>query len=211
MPVFRQDSPDIPEWCELRGFAEVELGPGEAVSLVRNGPREIVVGTHGTGQVDWREGARSITEGQSVALPDGAADYTLHAVGKPAYFMRLWGDWGPRIGGVGVFRVEPNGPARNVGDPADYPKLTGIDRHYHDYDEYWIVIEGSGLARIDDRSVPMRRGDCVATGTGHPHDIQQVNGPFRAVYLETTLRRQERVGHLWEHTHGLSLPDPERA
>ncbi|MAE92538.1 MAG: hypothetical protein CMI67_23680 [Pelagibaca sp.] len=210
MPVFRQTSSDIPDWCELRGFAPVDLGAGETVKLERGGPQEIIVATHGTMQVDWGHGARQIAEGQSIALPGDAAGYTLRAVTRAAYVMRLWGSWGGRIGGMGIFSVQPNAAGKNIGDPVDYPKLTGVDRHYHDYDEYWIVLDGSGTARVGADAVPMRRGDCVATGTGHHHDISQVNGAFRAIYLETTLRREERPGHLWEHTHGPADPDPDR-
>lgn len=210
MTVFRQDSGTIPDWCELRGFEPVDIAAGAEQQVTRGDLREIVVATHGTVQVDWGSGGQYVAAGQSLSLPEDAAHYVLRAVTRPAYVMRLWGNWGPRIGGVGVFEVVSNGPAKNFGDPVNYPKQTGVDRHYHDYDEYWIVIEGSGLARIDDVAVPMRRGDCVATGTGHPHDIQQVHGAFRAIYLETTLRREERAGHLWEHVHGPANPDPDR-
>ena len=126
----------------------------------------------------------ALAEGQFLAIPADAETYTLRAHGRPASFMRLSGTWGKDIGGCGVFRVNPGDGPKNVGDPVSYPKLTGIDSHYHDYDEYWIVLEGSGVVRIGDQEFVVRRGDCVATGKGHHHDIPIVHAPFKAVYLE---------------------------
>ena len=39
---------------------------------------------------------------------------------------------------------------QNNGDPVTYPKHTAIDRHYHDCDEYWIILEGAGEVVVDD-------------------------------------------------------------
>jgi hypothetical protein len=30
------------------------------------------------------------------------------------------------------------------------------------------------------------------------------------VFFETSLEGEKRVGHLWQHTHGLAHPKPER-
>lgn len=209
MAVFRKGD-DVPAWCELRDFDVVELGAGQTVSVRRSHPREIVVSIYGTGQVASAAGSMALAEGQFLAIPDGIDAYELRGHGRPASFMRLCGTWGAEIGGCGVFRVNPGEGPKNIGDPVSYPKLTGIDSHYHDYDEYWIVLDGSGVVRVGDRESVVRRGDCVATGKGHHHDIPLVHGPFRAVYLETTLTGEKRIGHLWNHRHGPAVPDPAR-
>lgn len=210
MPVFRQDSASIPDWCELRHFELVELGAHEALTVDRRQPREIVLSVQGTGQFADARGSCALAEGQFAAVPDDVERYTMRAADRPATFMRLCGRWGAEIGGCGVFRVNPGDGPKNVGDPVTYPKLTGVDSHYHDYDEYWIVLEGSGVVRVGAGEFVVRRGDCVATGMGHHHDIPIVHSPFKAVYLETTLGRQKRIGHLWNHKHGNAVPDPAR-
>lgn len=209
MPVYRREDA-VPVWCELREFDLTELGAGDTVSVTRGTCREIVVAVYGTGQVESSAGSMALAEGQFLAIPADAETYTLRAHGRPASFMRLSGTWGKDIGGCGVFRVNPGDGPKNVGDPVSYPKLTGIDSHYHDYDEYWIVLEGSGVVRIGDKEFVVRRGDCVATGKGHHHDIPIVHAPFKAVYLETTVTGEKRIGHLWNHKHGKAVPDPAR-
>ena len=98
-----------------------------------------------------------------------------------------------------------------MGDPVPYPKTTNFDCHYHDCDEYWILFEGSGTAVSEGNSYVVGAGDCVATGMGHHHDFPDVAERVQAVYFETTLAGQQRVGHLWDHTHGRAQPKPERA
>lgn len=209
MSIFRKGG-SVPDWCELRDFDAVELGAEERQAIKRAQPREIIVSIYGTGQVFSAAGSVAIAEGQFVAIPDGIDEYELRSHGRPASFMRLAGNWGSEIGGCGVFRVNPGDGPRNVGDPVSYPKLTAIDSHYHDYDEYWIVLDGSAVVRIDEEDFVVRRGDCIATGRGHHHDIPIVHGPFRAVYIETTLTGQKRIGHLWNHRHGKAVPDMSR-
>lgn len=209
MPVYRCEDA-APEWCELREFEVLELGAGERVPVARRHEREIVVSIYGTGQVASAAGSMALAEGQFLIMPADVESYELKSHGRPASFMRLGGTWGADIGGCGVFRVNPGDGPKNVGDPVSYPKLTGIDSHYHDYDEYWIVLDGSGVVRIGEREFVVRRGDCVATGRGHHHDIPIVHAPFRAVYLETTVTGEKRIGHLWNHKHGPAVPDPAR-
>ena len=96
------------------------------------------------------------------------------------------------------------------GDPVAYPKSTGFDAHYHDCDEYWVVLRGVGTVVIGGRHSTVGPGDAIATGTGHHHDFPEVQAPVDAVYFETTLEGQKRIGHLWEHTHGTARPKPDR-
>ena len=96
------------------------------------------------------------------------------------------------------------------GDAFDYPKTNGIDRHYHDCDEYWIVYEGRGRAVSEGRFYDVAPGDCVATGMGHHHDFPVDYEPFKAVYFETDLEGQKRKSHLWEYRHGKAHPQPDR-
>ena len=45
---------------------------------------------------------------------------------------------------------------------------------------------------------------------GHHHDFALADNEVKAVFFETTLQCRKRIGHLWNHTHGLAHPMPER-
>src|ERR1700760_1439172 len=113
-------------------------------------------------------------------------------------------------GRAGLFEVQNSDSPKDHDDPGDYVKTTNFDRHYHDCDEYWIVFAGSGLAVSEGKFYQLNPGDCLATGMGHHNDFLNVTEPVRAVYFETTLEGQKRLGHLWNHTHGQAHPKPER-
>jgi len=98
----------------------------------------------------------------------------------------------------------------NTGDPADYPRNTKFDRHYHDCDEYYILYEGEGVVLTENKLYDITAGDCVAIGKGHHHDLPIVRETVKAVFFETTLQGLKRTGHLWNHTHGPAVPEQER-
>lgn len=135
--------------------------------------------------VDVSGGARKIATGQS-----------------EAEVVVVSGDWGEETGSRGVFTLEASHAPRNAGDPADYPRNTDFDRHYHDCDEYWIILAGRGRVVTEGESFDVGPGDCVATPMGRHHDFPLVFETVRGVWFETTLSGKKRIGHLWEHTHG---------
>ena len=51
--------------------------------------------------------------------------------------------------------------ATNGGDAVAYPKTTRVDSHYHDCDEYWILLEGRATVVVGDAAMEMRPGDGV--------------------------------------------------
>ncbi|MCL2814066.1 MAG: cupin domain-containing protein, partial [Oscillospiraceae bacterium] len=69
----------------------------------------------------------------------------------------------------------------------DYYRNTAFDNHYHDCDEYWIIVEGSGTVYSENKKYEVQAGDCVVTGMGHHHDFPVVDSHIYAVYFETTL------------------------
>lgn len=77
-------------------------------------------------------------------------------------------------------------------------------------DEYWIVLEGTGVAVSEGKHYAVGPGDCLATGMGHHHDFPTASAPVHAVYFETTLGGERRRGHLWNHTHGPAQPRLDR-
>jgi mannose-6-phosphate isomerase-like protein (cupin superfamily) len=118
----------------------------------------------------------------------------------------MCGHWDEETGGSGIFTVGPDDGRQDGGDPVDYPKDTSFDNHYHDCDEYWIVLDGKGIAVSEGESYEVGSGDCIATGMGHHHDFPQVFEAIRAVYFETTIEGKKRRGYLWNHTHGQAEP-----
>ena len=130
----------------------------------------------------------------------------MHGVETTTVLIRVCGRWGTETGGSGVFTLDNSEPPRNIGDPADYPRTTDFDNHYHDCDEFWILFEGSGLVVSEGVAYEVEAGDCVATRRGHHHDFPRVYETVRGVYVETTLEGEKRVGHLWNHTHGPARP-----
>jgi mannose-6-phosphate isomerase-like protein (cupin superfamily) len=206
--MFRSGDP-LPEWCELRRFDVLDLGAGDEAEVRRHTPDERVLVTQGTVQLVLPDATVILKENQFYDMPDTPA-WRFRGCSATAQVVRLSGKWGRDLGGCGIFRVTQQESPVNIGDPVDYPKTTSVDNHYHDCDEYWIVLEGAGTAAIGERQIPVQPGDCVTIGMGHHHDFPLVDAPVKAVFFETTLEGARRVGHLWNHTHGPAQPRPER-
>ena len=210
MPVFRSEVGQAPGWCELRFFEIVEVRPGETHSFERRAAKEKVIVGRGACRVRVGAAEHEAETGTNLDLsgPDGA--FEVVAVGEPTTLIRMCGTWGDELGGSGLFGVRAAEQPVDQGDSVSYSKQTNFDAHYHDCDEYWIVVEGRGLAVSEGVFYDVGPGDCVATGRGHHHDFTAVHAPVLGVYLETTLEGARRRGHLWEHTHGPAAPAPER-
>jgi mannose-6-phosphate isomerase-like protein (cupin superfamily) len=207
--IFRSGSTP-PAWGELEHFDIVGMEAGETVTLPRRATKERILVA--VGQCQVLAGARSqvLREGQFIDLAADDTDWRLETPLGPCRLLRFCGHWGDELGGCGLFSVRENGRSAVVGDPVPYAKNTGFDSHYHDCDEYWMVLSGAGTVVVGGRHFPVSEGDAVAIGMGHHHDFPEATEPVEAVYFETTLERQKRVGHLWEHTHGPADPAPER-
>lgn len=207
---------NAPAWCEMQFFEIVQLAPGEERTMQREGEREKLIVVEG--EVDLgRSGSSGVVRLAAGAQHDMRAGDGSYTVAAPregpgeTIVVRMCGAWGDETGGSGLFSVvNADDPGDDGGDPVDYPKTTRFDRHFHDCDEYWIIVRGRGVAVSEGRSYEVGPGDCIATGMGHHHDFPQVFEPVKAVYFETTLRGRKRRGHLWEHTHGPAEPDPAR-
>ncbi|MDB5370067.1 MAG: hypothetical protein JWP20_1625 [Roseomonas sp.] len=208
MTVFRSGTTP-PAWCELDDFEIITLGLGETLRRGPSGRRERLIGTAGTCQIQRGGGSLLLKEAQFLDLNPADGEWSVTGATGPSQLVWLAGHWGDEIAGCGVFRVTRS-DAPNNGDPVTYPKHTRIDRHYHDCDEYWIMLEGAGTAVVDDRHSRMGPGDCLAIGMGHHHDFPITESEVKAVFFETTLQGGKRTGHLWEHTHGPAMPVPGR-
>lgn len=212
MPVFQAGPNQAPEWCELEQFDIVRLTPGQTHVFPRLGHREKLV--VGKGRCRASIGPEEVNAAEGAILEVGPdvpyAQLKVVLCLDEVTVVRMAGHWGEETGGCGLFGgaevEEPSDP----GDPADYEKRTAFDSHWHDCDEYWIILEGRGVAVSEGKRYQVGPGDCVATGMGHHHDMPLISEPIKAVYFETTLEGQKRLGHLWSHTHGEAQPKADR-
>lgn len=197
---------ELPEWATLRRFEVVALEPGESRRFGAAPARRRIVVAAGLGQAAGAGFSQVVGEGQFLDMPEGSGE-TVFTAGRRAVELVVFdGTWSRELGGCGIFRVVDEAEPSDPGDPVDYPKSTRIDSHYHDCDEYWLVLEGRCTAVVDGEHVEMGPGDCLPIGMGYHHDMAAAPEAVKAVYFETGLEGEKRVGHLWEHTHGPARP-----
>lgn len=210
MPVFKAGPHQAPEWCELEQFDIAELKAGETHVFGRVGHREKLIVGKGRCRVAYDHHEVDAREGANLDLESPYGQFEVLVVYEDTTVIRMAGRWGEETGGSGIFSGAEVAEPHDGGDSVGYEKRTPFDNHYHDCDEYWIVFEGRGLAVSEGKQYEVGPGDCVATGMGFHHDLPRVYEPVRAVYFETTLEDQKRLGHLWNHTHGEAQPKAER-
>lgn len=207
MPVVNIDQQRFPGWCELHRFDIFHIEEGETTKVQWTSPQCKIVNVVGNITIN----DSGFTRNAAWDAPRDLAPQNRHAVIQAgthgALFVLLEGTWSAQTGGSGVFGVSATTRPENRGDPAPNPRNTSFDNHFHDCDEYWIIIEGAGTACTEGNCYDVAAGDCIITGAGDHHDFPQVfSFPVRAVFFETSLVGQQRTGHLWEHTHGLAIP-----
>ena len=200
MPVFRSGKGLAPDWCELEYFDIVRLKAGEAHVFERIGEKEKLIVGEGKCRISMGNQVIDAEQGANLDLSASGEQFKAEAI-ENSTLIRMAGRWGDEVGGSGIFPAWKMDDPKDGGDPVDYPKETCFDNHFHDCDEYWIVFSGSGVAVSEGKHYEIGPGDCVATRMGDHHDLPIVHEPITAVFFETTLRGQKRLGHLWEHTH----------
>ncbi len=203
MPRILKEGQPFPPWCELRAFAHLCPGP-EGLVVTPGADRDRILAVKGS--VNVSQGDRGTVLAQGQFLDVTGAPVTVTPLSDGAEAMHLAGRWGARLGGCGVFTAADTETPSDRGDPVDYAKTTNIDSHYHDCDEYWIVLDGRATVVVAGEAAEMGPGDCLCIGMGRHHDMPHAPDPVRAVYFETTLCGAERLGHLWNHTHGTAVP-----
>lgn len=214
MPVFRSGD-TVPQWCEMTHFDIVQLAPGEQHTYTRMGKKERLFVCEGQCHIRFNGSTLVAEQGTKIDLTDELAidesgHFEVVAVSTETLLVRVCGHWGEVLGGSGLFSVAASENPEDKGDPVNYEKKTNFDCHYHDYDEYWIFYRGRGEGVSEGKHYPFGPGDCIATGTGHHHDIPRVDGRVYGVFFETSVEAPGRRGHLWNHTHGPAQPRPER-
>ncbi|HEY3378320.1 MAG TPA: hypothetical protein VGL77_12580 [Armatimonadota bacterium] len=210
MPIFRAGAGQAPAWCELERFELIALQRGERRQLPRTGQREHLIVCRGLLQATSGATTSTLPEGGQLELTAAEAEgYSLTALNETLVFHAA-GHWGS-ITSSGIFTARPGTPPTHD-TPYPYAKTTTFDNHYHDCDEYWIILDGHCRAVSEGQCYDVAPGDCIVTGMGWHHDVASIEGegPLKGVWFEGTLEGQKRVGHLWEPQHGPAEPKPER-
>ncbi|MCF7802662.1 MAG: cupin domain-containing protein [Candidatus Marinimicrobia bacterium] len=192
MPLIKQDNQNFPEWSEVRHYRILHLDAGErsVVSLRFTKAALFVV----EGSISYDK--VSLSEGGSISF-GGRRKVTLVNDEKDSIVLIVQGDWGEEIGGAGVFSLESAPQPKNDGDPVEYERNTDFDNHFHDCNECWFIIKGSGKVVTEGNRYSVESGDCVLTKRGEHHDFPLVFETIRGVYFETTLHGEKRLGHLY--------------
>jgi mannose-6-phosphate isomerase-like protein (cupin superfamily) len=196
----------MPDWCEVTSVDIVRLRPGETHLFHRAGAREKILVESGHCLIGGPAGTVEAAPGVVLDLDGGEKPFEVLEVFSDTTLVRFGGRWANHTGSCGPFTLDNADPPCNAGDPVHYPRRTRFDNHYHDCDEYWVIVEGRAIAVSEEQVVLLGPDDCLATPMGHHHDIPLVIESLRGVYCETTLRGALRPGHLWDHTHGPAVP-----
>jgi mannose-6-phosphate isomerase-like protein (cupin superfamily) len=75
-------------------------------------------------------------------------------------------------------------------------QMNPVELHFHDCDEFFIIIHGRMRVRTEGREYVVGPGDVVATRMGDEHEIIEVLEDTRYFWFEAQLRGKKRHGHL---------------
>lgn len=76
------------------------------------------------------------------------------------------------------------------------PRDGRFDRHYHDFEEYWLIFKGRAKVMSEGREYIVEKGDIVCTAAGDEHDVLEVYEDLEAFWFEGACPPGGRVGHL---------------
>lgn len=109
----------------------------------------------------------------AVARPGGDVTRRIDGDIRPA-----WSD----VTSTGTFRLPASGR---------------FDRHHHDCDEYWFIVEGRAIIEIDADRYRIEPGDIVCTERGREHDVLQLfDDELVGFWFEAALVPGGSPGHL---------------
>ncbi len=204
MPVLRCGSMEMPSWSDVKKIDIFSLIPGEEKNVRLAETKEDFFVTRGECRICCEGKTAFGRAGDRFSYQLAAEDLILSAAKEGSELVRIAGRWGNECGDAGLFTLANSAHPCNHGDPVHYRRTTEFDNHYHDCDEFWIILAGSGRIATEGVVYDVAPGDCIATRMGSHHDFPQVFSPVRGLFFESTLKGKKRKGHLWDHTHGVA-------
>lgn len=70
-----------------------------------------------------------------------------------------------------------------------------VELHYHDCNEYWVIVSGRGTCMTEGDEYEIGPGDLVLTKEGDEHSLV-VTEAMTAVYIYGKMPLNGRIGHL---------------
>ncbi len=71
-----------------------------------------------------------------------------------------------------------------------------VPLHYHDSNEYWIIVSGRGICTTEGETYEIGPGDLVLTKKGDEHSLV-VTEEMTAIYIYGVLPHGGKVGYLY--------------
>lgn len=203
MPLIKIADNNFPEWSELKKVSMLKPEVNAPIQIKKSFSRFGLFLISGECKIKTDQHNKALNEGDSFFSDQESITIIPTRLNTEIFLTE--GEWGSETGSSGVFKMNNSTTPRNIGDPVSYTRTTEFDNHYHDCDEFWIILKGSGLAVIEGVKYKFSAGDIVATRMGDHHDLPEIYDELGGIFFETSLKGKKRGGHLWLHTHG--LPD----
>jgi mannose-6-phosphate isomerase-like protein (cupin superfamily) len=200
MPLLKISENEFPVWSEVKRITQLSIEPNSTKEITKSFPKYALFVIQGECSIRTNGYEKMFSENDY--LFSDKKNISIKITNHKTELVMIEGNWSDEIGGSSVFKMSKHSVPRNIGDPVDYNRTNDFDNHYHDFDEYWIILKGSGLAVSEGVKFKFSAGDIIATKIGDHHDLPEVYEDIHGIYFETSLRGQKRIGHLWNHTHG---------
>ncbi|MDG4834871.1 cupin domain-containing protein [Solwaraspora sp. WMMD1047] len=71
-----------------------------------------------------------------------------------------------------------------------------FDRHYHEFEEFWLIASGSATVLVGDTTHRVAAGDIIRTAPGLEHDILDVADELRVFWVSVGLPPGSTGAHL---------------
>jgi mannose-6-phosphate isomerase-like protein (cupin superfamily) len=211
MPVIRNYKyQDLPKWSDMKKYELAILKKNQPIKIKNDYKELCLVVLFGNCSIDDNGNKKKLGRGEKyyTKAKELVLNYEHLYFSDKCHVMLIYGNW--EYADVNIFIADRYDIPENYGTRINWYTNSGLDNHYHDFDEYWIVYEGSGVAYSEGKPYEVKAGDCLVTGIGHHHHLAIVHDTIQAIAIETQAMGQKREGHLWEHTHGMAVPRMDR-
>lgn len=209
MPVAKKwNSGSLPAWSKIKKYEMITMYEDDVVKIENPWPKLII----------WTGYSKLILieNGEEKLLLQNTVYETeireLELRYKPRFFCEkneivlVYGDWQKAAPANFLVHecVDKLPCNRGTQDALLTYRNTNFDNHYHDFDEYWLILEGRGVAFSEGQFYSVGPGDLVLTQAGVNHDFPIVHTPISALAVEVGPVESERKGHLWEWRDGVA-------
>ncbi|HDT12461.1 MAG TPA: cupin domain-containing protein [Candidatus Marinimicrobia bacterium] len=195
MPVISIKNETFPAECEVQSARIMKYETPYSQKKINMQSKEVWIIFEGSGKITRKSQTHRVEKGDIVECVSNSITLEPQtAIG----FLQIQGFWDEPRGTCGLFTLNKSPEACNTGDPADYPRNTVFDNHFHDCDEYWFILQGEGTVVSEGIHYAVKSGDCVITKTGDHHDFPCVEKEILGVWFEGSLKGQKCLGHLYD-------------